>query len=246
MPATTSARRAILAGSIHQGARGLAGGAGESVPPIGAITGYSDCCPSACVPPLLPESRSVHPRWTASAHAGPYASLVDEISEVARDRLEIWWIPYDRSQDLGAAFALVKWFASEHLVQHGAEGPNIGAWIDRLTLGLLRSHVGRSAHNHAAARCVRRQRCGASQSSSLFERLRQPEIQEFHAALGGEFHIRGLQIAVDNTLGVSIPQRRHYLTGNSNHLFLPNGSFPDPLGQRRPFHQFHDQRAQTA
>ena len=46
--------------------------------------------------------------------------------------------------------------AGQHLVEHAAERPDVGALVDRLALGLLRRHVGRGAEDHPAHRHRRR------------------------------------------------------------------------------------------
>jgi hypothetical protein len=39
--------------------------------------------------------------------------------------------------------------AGEHLVEHDPEGPDVGAFVDRLALGLFGRHVGGGADDHA-------------------------------------------------------------------------------------------------
>ena len=51
---------------------------------------------------------------------------------------------------VGDVVALEGPAAGQHLVEHAAERPDVGALVDRLALGLLRRHVGRGAEDHPA------------------------------------------------------------------------------------------------
>ena len=53
------------------------------------------------------------------------------------------------SKDVGHAFALEETRAAQHLVEHDAERPDVGALVDRLAPRLLRCHVGGGAEDHA-------------------------------------------------------------------------------------------------
>ena len=67
-----------------------------------------------------------------------------------------------RRQRLGDDLALEQLLAREHLVQHHAERPDVGALVHRLAARLLRSHVRRRAQDHARPR---RSRWSASANS---------------------------------------------------------------------------------
>ena len=51
--------------------------------------------------------------------------------------------------------------AREHFVEHRAEGKDVGSFVDFLSLGLLGTHVGHCAEDHADARRVSRLSAGA-------------------------------------------------------------------------------------
>jgi hypothetical protein len=57
-----------------------------------------------------------------------------------------------RSHDLGGRVSGEQLFSAQHLKQHHAERPDVGAAIHRLALGLLRRHVGRGAQDHSHLR----------------------------------------------------------------------------------------------
>ena len=78
-----------------------------------------------------------------------------------------------------------------------------------LPLRLLRRHVGRGAEDHAAHRHRRRgdrrrirqvRRVAAAAAGSRLQRLREPEVQHLHRAVGADLDVRGLQVAVDDAL----------------------------------------------
>ena len=75
---------------------------------------------------------------------------------LAHDRLyrrrRIEWLRIlvnDGADDRGRRTSSEGASSSEHFVQHGPKGENIGARIGRLALGLLRRHIRRRAHDGA-------------------------------------------------------------------------------------------------
>ena len=92
--------------------------------------------------------------------------------------------------------------AGEHLVEHAAERPDVGALVDRLAARLLRAHVGRRAEHVPA-------RVDAAAASSAIATHRAPvpasalaeaEVEHLHDAVGRDLDVGGLQVAVDDAL----------------------------------------------
>src|SRR5262245_47079288 len=64
------------------------------------------------------------------------------------------WFPVrlvseDCSENVRDRFAAERWTAGQHLVEHSAESPDVGALINRLAASLLGRHVGRRPQNDA-------------------------------------------------------------------------------------------------
>src|SRR5262249_30830754 len=66
-----------------------------------------------------------------------------------RDGGEIWRVLDDGGQGFGNILAGVDRTAGEHLAEHDAEGPNVGALVYGLAFSLLRGHIGGGAEDHA-------------------------------------------------------------------------------------------------
>ena len=126
----------------------------------------------------------------------------------------------DGDDRLGDVFAVEGPRAGEHFEEHGAEGPDVGAAIDGLALGLLRRHVGGRAQDHPAHR---HRRGGDGRRIRLvagrvrirgIERLGQTEVEHLHGAVRPDLDVRGFQVAVDDALFVSGLQRLGDLPGD--------------------------------
>jgi hypothetical protein len=87
----------------------------------------------------------------------------------------------------------------QHLVQHAAECPDVGTFVDHLSAGLLGAHVGGRAEQYpitgpADGEC---RRLGQIRPPAV-ARFGQPEIEDFDCACRRDLDVRGLQIAVDD------------------------------------------------
>jgi hypothetical protein len=88
----------------------------------------------------------------------------------------------------------------QQLVEDGAEGENIRAVIDRRTAHLFRRHVPYRAEHGAGGRRGSRHR-GLAEIGRRRE-LREPEVQNLHAAVVGQKQILRLEVAVHDPLTV--------------------------------------------
>ena len=78
--------------------------------------------------------------------------------------------------------------------------------------------------------------------SNRRERFGEAEVQHLHGAVFADLDVRGLQIAVDDSLIVRRFERLGDLLRNRERLRERNRALCDPLGKRRAFNQLHDQR----
>ena len=93
----------------------------------------------------------------------------------------------------------------EHLVEHAAERPDVGALVHRLAARLLRAHVGGRAEDHPGLRHRgrrdrRRLRDARRCDARRLHRLRQAEVQHLHRAVRSHLDVRRLQVAMDDAL----------------------------------------------
>ena len=130
-------------------------------------------------------------------------------------------------------------FAGGHLVQHHAKRKQVAAGVDRLAAGLLRRHVdgGSRNHAHSGQRVV-----GASVvfGPEVVHQLRQPEVENLHLSAGGQKDVGGLDVAMDDALGVRRHQRVGHLHPDVEHLSIAIGVAGDVLLQALPLKLLHD------
>ena len=93
----------------------------------------------------------------------------------------------------------------QHLVEHDAKGPDVGA-LDRPALPRACSgrHVGGRAEDHAHLRRAAGQRRRVhrvrARRAGRIQRFGETEVEHLHRAVGADFDVRGLQIAMDDAL----------------------------------------------
>ena len=148
----------------------------------------------------------------------------------------------DRSDDARLAVAVEGPPAGQHLVQHGPEGEDVRASVDRLPVELLGRHVLQGAEQAA----LRRQRGAGRRRRRVVvrgARVAQPgqsEVEQLHAG-GREHHVARLQVAVDDAPPVGGIERLGNVAGDVQRLV--QGQRP-PLkapGQRLPVEALHDE-----
>ncbi len=83
---------------------------------------------------------------------------------------------------------------------------------------------------------------GSDDTASGFCRLRQPEVEHLHRAIGSQLDVRWLQVPVDDPLLVSGFEGLGDLLRDRQCLVDWNRALCDSVGERRPLDQFHDER----
>ncbi len=128
------------------------------------------------------------------------------------DALEAWWRSRGQlADDFGDAVAAVGRHTSEKVVQHGADGIDVGALIDLLPARLLGRHVfGRTDYGaddrhwrrrHAIWTDIRRRLAGGLS----FRNVRgQAPVDDHGFAEWANQDIRGLQVAMNDSLAMRI------------------------------------------
>ena len=90
--------------------------------------------------------------------------------------------------DLGCGFAAKQLPARQHLEQHDAERPDVRAFVDRASLGLLGRHVRRGAEDQTpfgprGRQHCRRIRVGRRGESLRRESFGEAEVEDFYRAV---------------------------------------------------------------
>ena len=114
----------------------------------------------------------------------------------------------------------------QQLVQHDSQAEDVGAGVDavRFAAGLLGTHVGRRAGKAAAV-------------AEVFIRQRQPEIGDVGTAVGVQQDVRGLDVAVDEALRVSVVQRVGHGDDDADRFVGRQADHPHPSRQILPRNQ---------
>jgi hypothetical protein len=155
----------------------------------------------------------------------------------------------DVRQTVGDAVALERGSSREHLVEHATECENVRTPIHLAAPCLLGRHVRRGTEDDARARgrvshgwrVVGLRSCGLPRIPS--DELRQSEVEHFDSAFRRDFHIRRLEIAMDDAPVVRRLERLGDLSCDAECLVKRKRSPGDPLSERRPRHELHDQEA---
>ena len=122
--------------------------------------------------------------------------------------------------------------AGEHLVEHAAEGPDVGPLVDHLAARLLRAHIGRRAEHGADAGPISRDcRAGGVAFGGRLEGPRQTEVEQLHGPVRPQGDVGGLQIAVHDALLVRGIEPRRHLLRDGHHLreAEPRGLGGEPI-----------------
>ena len=109
-------------------------------------------------------------------------------------------------RDLHRLLALERLLAGEHLVHHDADRVDVAAGVGDAAGDEFGGEVGDRPEQRGARRGVRG--CGA----------RQPEVADLDAAVVGEQHVLGLQVAVDDARLVRRGEARQHGLGDVDGL----------------------------
>ena len=127
-------------------------------------------------------------------------------------------------QDSDDSSALKRPTTRQQLEQDGTSGKEIAPGVDHPTGQLFRCHVARSAQHRSAVRetcrCLQRR---------LRLQPRQAEVEQLHT-VGREEHIRGFEIAVDDTPGVQCRKRSENSQFDRQRVGDAERAAPQPLG----------------
>ena len=178
-------------------------------------------------------------------------AALDERHDVRRDvgwkRRPLRRRLHDGGNRVGDALAFERAAAREHLVEHRAERPHIGALVDGAAARLLGRHVSGGAEDDAdAGHGARRDRWRLlrivfSRRPRIGE-LREPEVEHLHGPVLADADVRGLEIAVHDALLVRRFERFGDLAGDRQGLVDRHRGAGDAIGERLPFDEFHHQR----
>ena len=173
--------------------------------------------------------------------------------DVRRGRLreggEVGLAGQHRREHVAHRLAVEEPAAGEHLVEHDAEGPDVGATIRRPAARLLRRHVGGGAEDEAGGGA------GAGEGGRLREgrraagtgvvvpapRLGEAEVEHLDLSVGRQLHVRRLEVAVDDALLVRLFERLGDLPGDDDGLVRRQRPALQPLGEVLALRQLHDQ-----
>jgi hypothetical protein len=101
-------------------------------------------------------------------------------------------------EDLGYALAGERRGAAEHFVGDASQREDVAASVGGFATGLLRGHVGNGADEGAGQRLPGEGRRVGRRVRGGQRHGGQTEVQDLHAAVGGEEHVGRLQVAVDD------------------------------------------------
>jgi hypothetical protein len=135
--------------------------------------------------------------------------------------------------------ALEREVSGEHLEEHAAERPDVGALVHRLAACLLRAHVGGGAEDRAASgergRGQRRRLRLARRRRGLVEGLRKPEVENLQRPVGPQLDVRRLQVAVHDPALVGGLECEGDLRAEPERFVERQPAARDALRERRPF-----------
>ena len=131
----------------------------------------------------------------------------------------------DQTERLGDRLAVEQPRAGEHLVEHDAEGPDVGALVDGLAARLLGRHVGGGAEDHAGrrhgGRGDGRRVHGVARRADRglgAQRLGEAEVEHLDGAVVADLDVGGLEVAMDDALLVRGLERLGDLAGDGQRL----------------------------
>ena len=154
----------------------------------------------------------------------------------------------DGGEDVRDRLAVEQPLAGQHLEQHDTEGPDVGALVDRLAPRLLGRHVGGGAEDEAGGGAGlgeggRLREIGARRGAGALARpgLGEAEVEDLDLAVRRHLHVRGLEVAVDDALLVSLLEGLGDLLRDGDRLVDRDLSALQALREVLAFDQLHDE-----
>ena len=145
------------------------------------------------VPPARRPARHARRRPTAAAAARPCEGSggagATPLAASLRQLRPVRFLRDDRAQDVGGGFAVERARRGEHVEEHAAQRPQIGASIDRASARLLGRHLRGGAEDDARLRHRggrgrwQARRVGRRPGAFGAERFGQTEVEDLHAAI---------------------------------------------------------------
>ena len=124
------------------------------------------------------------------------------------------------------------------LVKHRAEAVEIAALVERPSEVLLGRHVVRRAGTIGDQG---RRGANLGGAADARERTGQSEVHDLHRPVGGDEDVAGLEVAVEDALGVRVADRRRDLDAEPAHLLERQRAVAEPVQQRLPLDVLHDE-----
>ncbi len=115
--------------------------------------------------------------------------------------------------------------ARERLEEHHRGAEHVGACVARRAAELLGRHVRRRPAGEARA----------------IEQVREPEVHDLHTSLVGEEDVAGLQIAVDDAVGVRVREAARDVACEPHGLERRHRASPEPLLERLAAEELQDE-----
>ena len=151
-------------------------------------------------------------------------------------RIPRWLRLEHRGQRVGDRLTRMKPLASQHLEEHHAERPDIGAMIDRFPTRLFGTHVRRCPQDHAhvghRGSGDRRRQRWVARAGCHFQRLRQTEVEHLHSAVRPQRDVRGLQVTMDDASFVRGLESVGDLVSDRDGLTERHRPLRDAIGER--------------
>ena len=207
-------------------------GAGDRAP-RGALTAAPSASPFSCSSTsLADDQRSLgsFARHTDTSRSSAGGAAGRHLRDPRRFEVQ------NRADERGLARSRERALAGDHLVQHRAEGEDVGAGIDVVALQLLGRHVGQRAENLP----VEGERRGRRLLGDAAGHLGQAEVEQLGAGLG-EHHVARLQVAMHDPGAMREGQALGDLDRAGDRLGRRHRSLRQPRRQRLAVELLHHQ-----
>ena len=156
------------------------------------------------------------------------------------DRGPVRLVAQDRGDHVGLGFGGERRPPAERLIEDAAEGPDVGAAVEREAAQLLGAHVARRPEDNVPVAQRRRWRVGdVAHARAVGEHLRDAEVEDLHAALGRDLDVGRLQIAMDDAALVRRLERQRDLMDDRQRLIERQRAGDEPHAERFARHQLH-------